>query len=187
MIFWTPEIKVEEQVAFQLALTAPSSVSIASIPFSRVAIFFGEGTSPIYVEHEPSDKKEVHVVRLGHVIPTTDTRPVIKANLRWHKGDSIIFAGSLSSEVPKVLKVGYLFVVNKSTYLLRMLSQVTSVVLTIEENGWKIEIPCGPRVGRSAPGHVAKWLSSVDPPRFIQVLRENYHSTVYDFFILSRI
>jgi hypothetical protein len=56
--------------------------------------------------------------------------------------------------------------------------QINSFVLSVEENGWKIEIPFEPRNVRLPLGLTGKWLSSVDPPKFIPILRGEYHSTL---------
>lgn len=160
VIFWSSEVKVSEQAAFQLRLTAPSSVTIGSIPFSSIAIHFSNHSSPIIVEHEPSDSENnVRVVDLGHISQLDNDQSNVKADLRWQPGATTVFKGSMSTELPSVLKIN-------------------SFVLTIEENGWKIEIPFEPRSNRSPSGLTGKWLSSVDPPRFIPIQREEHHSTV---------
>ncbi|PPQ93844.1 hypothetical protein CVT25_013553 [Psilocybe cyanescens] len=160
VIFWSPEVKVGEQAAFQLTLTAPSSIGISSIPFSRIALHFSEGAPPVIVEHNPSDEQDsVQTVNIGHITLSESNRPAIKADLRWSKGSSIIFMGSLSSEAPTVFKI-------------------TSVVLTIEENGWIISVSSDPRGGRSNPRLPARWLSSLEPLRLVQSPREDYHSTI---------
>ena len=51
-------------------------------------------------------------------------------------------------------------------------------MLTIKENGWRIEIPFEPRGNHSPLGLTGKWLSSVDPPRFVSIQREEHHSTM---------
>ena len=52
-------------------------------------------------------------------------------------------------------------------------------MLTVEENGWIVDIPFEPCGTRSGSGPVARWLKSVDPPQFIPVKRSDYNSTVY--------
>lgn len=104
--FWSSEVKVGEQAAFQLRLTAPSSVTIASMPFASIAIHFSNQTSPIIVEHESSDSESnVRVVDLGHISQSDNDQPSVKADLRWQTGATIIFKGSMSTELPSVLKV----------------------------------------------------------------------------------
>ncbi|KDR75635.1 hypothetical protein GALMADRAFT_268205 [Galerina marginata CBS 339.88] len=160
VVFWSSEVKVGEQAAFQLTLTAPSSITISSIPFSKITFLFSEGIPPVTVEHEPSDSADaVKVVDLGHVTSSETGQPTIKGNLCWQPGSTVVFTGSMSSENPSVLKV-------------------KSVVLTIEDNGWKIEVPVEPHAQRSSPTLAARWLSSVAPPRFIPVHGQEYHSTI---------
>lgn len=95
-----------EQAAFQLTLTAPSSVTIGSLPFSRVAIHFANRETPVIVEHEPLDNGahigSVGFVKLGQI---DETELVCKTNLRWQLGSTLVFAGSISSQIPSVLKV----------------------------------------------------------------------------------
>jgi hypothetical protein len=97
---------VGELAAFQLTLTAPKSVTIGSLPFSRVAIHFANREAPVIVEHEPSDDGahigSVGFVKLGEI---DDTELVCKANLRWQLGSTLVIAGSISSRIPTVLKV----------------------------------------------------------------------------------
>jgi len=110
--FWSSEVKVGEQAAFQLKLTAPSSVTIASVPFASIAIHFSNHTSPVIVEHEPSDSESnVRAVDLGHIAQLDNVKPNVKADLRWQPGATIIFKGSMSTELPSVLKVGVNLVV----------------------------------------------------------------------------
>ena len=53
----------------------------------------------------------------------------------------------------------------------------------IEENGWKVEVQCEPR--SSHPGTTARWLSSLQPPKFTSMKREDCHSTVWVPFMSS--
>jgi hypothetical protein len=76
------------------------------MPFASIAIHFSNHTSPIIVEHESSDSESnVRVVDLGHISQLDDDQPSVKANLRWQTGATIIFKGSMSTELPSVLKV----------------------------------------------------------------------------------
>ena len=94
-----------EPAAFQLTLTAPSSISIALIPFSRLTLHLSNDSSPIVVHHAPSDVQlPIQRVVIGHA---TGQDPLnVIANLRWLPEGTIVFTGSISSEVPLVLKVG---------------------------------------------------------------------------------
>ena len=93
-----------EPAAFQLTMTAPTSISIALIPFSRLTLHLSNDSS-IIVHHAPSDVQlPIQRVVIGHV---TGQEPLdVVANLRWQPEGTIIFTGSISSEVPLVLKVG---------------------------------------------------------------------------------
>ena len=84
-----------------------------------------------------------------------DTEDGLQAYLRWGSGVSIVFTGTLRSEVPGILKL-------------------TKVVLTVKHNSWWIELPIelnelqnyGDRALESP-----KWLASVDPPHYVPVKR----------------
>jgi hypothetical protein len=76
------------------------------MPFASIAIHFSNHTSPIIVEHESSDSENnVRVVDLGHISQLDNDPPNVKADLRWQPGATIIFKGSMSTELPAVLKV----------------------------------------------------------------------------------
>jgi hypothetical protein len=96
---------VGEPAAFQLTMTAPTSISIALIPFTRLTLHLSNDSPPIVVHHAPSDVQlPVQRVAIGHA---TGQEPFdVIANLRWQPESTIIFTGSISSEVPLVLKVG---------------------------------------------------------------------------------
>ncbi|KAF9486045.1 hypothetical protein BDN70DRAFT_870556 [Pholiota conissans] len=165
VVFWSPEVKVDEQAAFQVTLTAPSNITISSLPFTRVAIHFASREAPLVIEHEQSDEEVVgvRVVKLGYVVQSDDgAEPVYKANLRWQLGSTLVFVGSISSKVPSVLRV-------------------TSIVVSIKENGWNLEIPFEPYNSRSTVDLPAKWLSSIDPPKFIIIQRAEYRSTTVKY------
>ena len=93
-----------EPAAFQLTMTAPTSISIALIPFSRLTLHLSND-SFIIVHHAPSEVQlPFQRVVIGH---TTGEEPLdVVANLRWQPEGTIIFTGSISSEVPVLLKVG---------------------------------------------------------------------------------
>jgi hypothetical protein len=104
VVFWSSEVKVGEPAAFQLTMTAPISISIALIPFSRLTLHLSND-STIIVHHAPSDVQLlIQRVVIGHA---TGQEPLnVAANLRWQPEGTMIFTGSISSEVPIVLKVG---------------------------------------------------------------------------------
>ncbi|KIK09233.1 hypothetical protein K443DRAFT_671719 [Laccaria amethystina LaAM-08-1] len=162
VILWTPDINVGESSAFQISLTAPTCRSIKSIPFSSLAVYVKDRVSPLIIRHSPSDTDPplLGVVNLGHITPSNDDDlgGSRTADLRWHPGSTIVFRGTMSSDVPSVLKV-------------------TKLALTIEVNTWKVEIPLPPCSSRVQAGHAPRWLSSLDPPKFIPIERENYDFT----------
>ena len=95
-----------EPAAFQLTMTAPASISIALIPFSRLTLHLSNDSSPIIVHHAPSDVQlPIQRVVIGHHATGQEPLDVI-ANLRWQPEGTIIFTGSICSEVPLALKVG---------------------------------------------------------------------------------
>lgn len=162
VIFWTPEINVGESSAFQISLAAPTCRTIKSIPFSSLAVFIQDRVSPLIIHHSPSDADPhlLGVVNLGHISPSDDDdlEGSRTADLCWTPGSTIVFRGTMSSDVPSVLKV-------------------TKLTLTIELNTWKVEIPVLPCSSRVQGGHAPRWLSSLDPPKFIPIERENYDFT----------
>lgn len=92
-----------------------------------------------------------------------DTEDGLQAYLRWGSGVSIVFTGTLRSEVPGILKL-------------------TKVVLTVKHNSWWIELPIelnelqnyGDRALESP-----KWLTSVDPPHYVPVKRGDCTTATY--------
>lgn len=108
MVFWSREVKVDEEAAFQFTMIAPTAITLSSIPFSRITFNFSESVPPIVVDHEPSDTdEEVKVVKLGHVSSPSSSRTAVKANLLWLPGSTTVFTGTVSSSEPSELKVGY--------------------------------------------------------------------------------
>lgn len=99
-------MKVDEEAAFQLTLTAPTALSIDEIPFSRLAIYFAHQENPVLVQHVHSDEQNVtKVVDLGHLVHGQVEQPTINANLRWNIGAAMVFKGTISSTAPTTLKV----------------------------------------------------------------------------------
>lgn len=105
VVFWSNAVFVEEPVAFQLSLTAPSDVSISSLPFSSLAIYFSHKEEPIIVHHSADavDGAKIRRVDLGDLplaIATT-----AQGYLRWEKAATIVFVGKVSSDSPVTLAV----------------------------------------------------------------------------------
>ncbi|KAJ7270064.1 Gryzun, putative trafficking through golgi-domain-containing protein [Mycena haematopus] len=159
-VFWTSEVKVGELAAFQLCLTAPTNATVSSLPFSSLDILLSGNLPPVTVRHssEESHAPFVQRVDLGH-ISTSGTTGSSVANFRWQPGASIVFTGTLSSDTPASFKI-------------------LKVVFTLTEGPWIIQIPFDPSGPRGSAVHVARWLCSVDPPRFLPVEREDFSSVI---------
>ncbi|KAK7057624.1 Gryzun, putative trafficking through golgi-domain-containing protein [Favolaschia claudopus] len=154
--FWTSEVKVGEAAAFQLCLAAPSMASVASLPFSSVEIHFSGDLPSVVVQHAvESAPPLVQRVDLGH-ISSSSAIGTPEASLRWQPGGSIVFAGTLSSDSPASIKI-------------------SKVVLTLKQGPWTIQIP-DHLASRGSTLVPAQWLSSIDPPRFIRLDREDVSS-----------
>jgi hypothetical protein len=113
VVFWSPEVQVGEQSAFQISLTAPPDVTISSLPFTELTVFLGGGVKPVLIKHVPSDHVgRVRKVGIGHIDPQDeDNRPEAEACLRWEPGDVVVFAGTILSPVPCSFKVRHAFVI----------------------------------------------------------------------------
>lgn len=109
VVFWTPDLNVGESSAFQIFLIAPTCRTIKSIPFSSLAVYVKDRVSPLIIRHSPSDSDPpmLGVVDLGHITPSNDDDlgGSRTADLRWNPGTTIVFRGTMSSDVPSVLKV----------------------------------------------------------------------------------
>ncbi|KAG6861710.1 hypothetical protein C0995_013279 [Termitomyces sp. Mi166 len=92
---------------------------------------------------------------VGHISSSADGLEEITAPLRWGRGGCFIFSGSVSSESPTLIEVDRL-------------------TLHIEEEKWKIQIPIGLTTSRQYAS--PRWLTSVEPPRFLPIKRENSSS-----------
>jgi hypothetical protein len=106
VVFWKPNVEVGEQAAFQLSLTAPSTISISSLPITSLAVEFSSDILPVTIRHVESEVtgSSVRRIELGH-ITTKDDVHEIEGHLRWHPGDTIVFSGVMSSDTPRLLKV----------------------------------------------------------------------------------
>lgn len=108
-VFWSPSVKVGESAAFQISLSAPTSISISSLPISSLAIYLREkDDSPVVLRHSPEMEgkgaSSTQLVNVGHVVSQESVK--VEANLRWDLGGTLVVAGTMSSDVPTVLKVG---------------------------------------------------------------------------------
>ena len=107
VVFWSSEVKVGEEVAFQISVTAPSNIDLSALPMSSLAIQFTNDIPPVLVQHIASNSDVTTGIRrvdLGHISDDNEVEHVT-ADLRWAPGSKIIFAGTTSSESPMTMKV----------------------------------------------------------------------------------
>ncbi|KAF8271123.1 Foie gras liver health family 1-domain-containing protein [Lactarius quietus] len=147
VVFWSSLAFVEESVAFQLSLTAPGNVSISALPFSSLAIYFSHKEEPVIVHHNADavDGAKIQCVDLGDL--SLEIATTAQGCLRWEKAATIVFVGSVSSEVPATLAV-------------------ERAVLTLREGNWIVEIPVDLSAAHDGPTHTPRWLISTDPVQF---------------------
>lgn len=109
LVFWSPEVKVDERAVFQLALSAPSGVYMSSLPFTSLAIYFSDDTPPVTVIHRPSgvESSIIQQVDLGYIEypPAEDEHKEIEANLCWQTGGVLVLRGSVASHTPTTISV----------------------------------------------------------------------------------
>ncbi|KAJ7503038.1 Foie gras liver health family 1-domain-containing protein [Mycena galericulata] len=157
VVFWASEVKVGAPAAFQLCLTAPTNATISSLPFVSLDIQFSGNLPAVVLRHVSGPAPpSVQRVDLGHISPSGAAEPPV-ANLRWLPGASVVFTGTLSSNIPTSAKI-------------------SKVILTLTEGPWTIEVPFDPSGPRGSTQLAARWLSSIDPPRFIPIAREDFSS-----------
>ena len=108
VIFWSSEVKVGEEVAFQISVAAPSNIDLSALPISSLAIQFMNDIPPVLVQHMASNSDATTGIRrvdLGHISDDNEEFEHVTADLRWAPGSKIIFAGTMSSESPMTMKV----------------------------------------------------------------------------------
>lgn len=163
LIFWRPAVKVGEDATFQFSLIMPPSSNISNLPVESVTIEFSDDYVPVTLHHSASESSgPVRLVRVGQVQPVgvTGTPLEVVANLRWRPGDTMIISGTIPSLSPKQLSI-------------------SSLETTLKEGGWTIRInhePCATREGAILP---SRWLSSINPVRFIPVSRDDHSKVVF--------
>ena len=108
-------MNVGEPAAFQISLMAPAFISISSLPITSLLIEFADGIDPIVVRHSDEASEEISTTRLVDLGPiaasmVSDSREprVVQTHLRWRRGATLVLAGSVTSETPKILKVSSL-------------------------------------------------------------------------------
>ena len=92
-------------MAFQLSLTAPSDVVISALPFSSLAVYFSHKEQPIIVHHNASAKSASKFQRVDLGDVPLEIAAEREGCLRWEKGATILFVGTVSSDVPLTMTV----------------------------------------------------------------------------------
>ncbi|EKM53402.1 uncharacterized protein PHACADRAFT_163712 [Phanerochaete carnosa HHB-10118-sp] len=163
LVFWASDAKVDESTAFQLSLCATSRTFISSLPFSLLTIHFDEESAPVTVLHKSSDPDVglplIQRVDLGqsHVgLGGGDVPREVEADLRWRPGGIIVLVGTLVSTVPTNLTI-------------------SKLVLTVKESSWWIELPVQPISIRNGIVPTPRWLTSLEPPKFLPIRRDPSH------------
>lgn len=103
-------MNVNEPAAFQLSMTASTSLDFSTLPITSLALHFTEDDAPLLVRHKPSDSSSevVRRIELGH-ISIHGKKEEVESDLRWGLGAKIIFTGTLASAIPMSMKVLFLF------------------------------------------------------------------------------
>ncbi|KAJ3553164.1 hypothetical protein NM688_g3760 [Phlebia brevispora] len=170
VVFWSPEVKVGERAVYQLSLTASPDVQMSSLPFTSLAVYFGDELPPIVITHKLSEVTlpEVQRIDLGHVEypPAEEELHEVEANLRWQPGAIIVFSGTVASRSPATISV-------------------SKVVLTLKESSWWVELPLAPTATRSAHTQATRWLKSTEPPEFV-TLRADSQTTLSSVTVRHR-
>ncbi|KAI1785207.1 Gryzun, putative trafficking through golgi-domain-containing protein [Ganoderma leucocontextum] len=162
VVFWEPEVDVGVLAPFQILLSSLPHVSLSSIPFTSLAVHFHGDIPAVVVKHVQTDPDaEVPSLQrfdLGDIAvsPAAAEPREIEGVLRWGPASTIVFTGSVSSDLP-------------------MRVSVAKLVLTIRERNWWIEVPILPEASRPDRTLTApKWLCSVDPPQYVPMRREDH-------------
>ena len=110
MVFWHSEISISQPAPFQLHLEAPTSVSLAILQFVSLHIEFSNQQLPVIIRHrashEAAEPQPMQLVDLGF-IPSQNqgASHEVFADLRWPRGGTVIFNGTLASDSPTTLSV----------------------------------------------------------------------------------
>jgi hypothetical protein len=92
-------------VAFQLSLTAPSDVVLSALPFSSLAIYFSHKEEPVIVYHVSSATSAANFQRVDLGDLPLEISAEREGYLKWEKGATILFVGTVSSDVPLTMTV----------------------------------------------------------------------------------
>lgn len=172
--FWETDIYVGQSTAFQLSISMPENIALSSLSFVSVSIYFSDDAlTPLVIPHSddaPDSDKKVRRVALGDVSRylfdidgPVGVEETPQAYLRWGSGVSVVFTGTLRSEVPGMLKL-------------------TKVVVTVKHNSWWIELPIELNELQNYGDRTLdtpKWLTSIDPPRYLPVKRGDRTTATY--------
>lgn len=166
LVFWMPEVRVGEEAGFQLSLAISTDMDLSALPIDSVTITFSGGYYPVILRHSPHTGSQVadravRLVNIGKVVPEDedDEPEEIYTDLRWRPGERLVVSGSISSETPGPLTV-------------------VSIIVVLGQNGWTIEIPHEPCVSHEISTLVPRWLTSLQPIRFLQLGRNDRSSVV---------
>ncbi|KIY46190.1 hypothetical protein FISHEDRAFT_47894 [Fistulina hepatica ATCC 64428] len=156
IVFWSTKVMIGEPAKFQIALTAPKDLSIASLPFSSLALYVtpSDEAPAVILVHKQSEASgrtpsDVQCFDIGDV--KAGEQRQIEVNLRWPLGSSTVLCGSMQSDELAILSV-------------------SKAILQMKEGGWTIALPFNfPSSSPADEGKTAqhKWLCSVDPPHFV--------------------
>ncbi|KAG6332551.1 hypothetical protein ID866_6536 [Astraeus odoratus] len=163
LIFWRPEARVGEDVTFQFSLFAPSNSDISGLPVDSITIVFSDDYLPIVLRHSSSEPSEpVRLVRAGQVqtVSAADGPLEVATNLRWRRGDAVVVSGTITSSSAKLISL-------------------SSLLVTLKQGDWTIKIDHGSCVARDGAVLPPRWLSSVDPVKFIPVTRDDHSEVIF--------
>lgn len=109
VVFWRPKVQVDEAVAFQLSLSAPSDVSIFALPVTSLRIHFMDGLGQLVITHQAASEelasRRIQLVDVGHVNLGGEALNEVRADLRWTVGSKIVFSGTVVLKNPGTIKV----------------------------------------------------------------------------------
>lgn len=92
-------------MAFQLSLTAPSDVVISALPTSSLAIYFSHRKEPVVVHHSADAVSATKIQRVNLGDLPLEVAAEAEGCLRWEKGATILFVGTVFSDKPQTLTV----------------------------------------------------------------------------------
>ncbi|KAL5532043.1 hypothetical protein ACEPAF_5607 [Sanghuangporus sanghuang] len=165
--FWTPEIKLGEQVAFQISFNVSPNVVLSGLPIRSLRLYTSDGRPLVKIcrnNERGQESKTISCIAVGHLALPLASEKIVESALTFSSGKTIILTGTLSSEVPQEIKF-------------------SKAELCISEGAWKIEVPFVLSHRRDVPSTNPKWLSSSSgqPPNFVSLRRANYSSVTVKY------